>query len=91
MVMASVDLKTDIYQRVKFLAEKRKRTSHWILREAIINYLEQEEFIEQIKNEAIEAWKHYQDTSLHVTGEEVLNWIASWGKENELEAPRCHV
>ena len=37
-----------------------------------------------------EAWLEYQETGVHVTYAEVELWLASWGAENELPAPKCH-
>jgi predicted transcriptional regulator len=39
--------------------------------------------------EADAAWRHYQETGLHVTGEEVMKWVASWGTTDELPPPEC--
>ncbi len=42
------------------------------------------------KEEALSAWKHYQETGLHVTLEEVCDWLNTWGTPSEKEAPICH-
>jgi predicted transcriptional regulator len=78
-------------QRLHALAEFQRRPAHAIAREAIEAYLVAEE--EQIRHnqEAEAAWKHYQDTGVHVTGEEAIAWIQSWGAPNELPKPVCHV
>jgi predicted transcriptional regulator len=78
-------------QRLHALAEFQRRPAHAIAREAIEAYLVAEE--EQIRHnqEAEAAWKHYQDTGLHVTGEAAIAWIESWGTSNELPKPVCHV
>lgn len=86
----SVKLDNDMKGRVQHLAEARKRTSHWIIREAISQYVEREEKREALRQDNLKAWEEFQETGLHATVEEVDKWLASWGTENELPAPECH-
>ncbi len=78
-------------QRLRSLAEIQRRPAHALAREAVEAYIEAQE--EQIRRnqEADAAWKHYQDTGLHITGEEAMAWIRSWGTPNQLPKPVCHV
>ena len=76
--------------RVKRLAEARHRTSHWLMREAISQYVEREEKREVFRRDAINAWNEYQESGLHVTGDEVIAWLDTWGDENEKPVPICH-
>lgn len=86
----SVKLDDDMKGRVQHLAVARKRTSHWIMREAIAQYVEREEKREAFRSETLKAWETFQDTGLHATAEEVDRWLASWGTDEELPAPECH-
>lgn len=86
----SVKLDLDIRTRIENLAEARHRTPHWVMREAICQYVEREEKREAFRQDTIKAWEEYQETGLHATAEEVDRWLASWGTENELHAPVCH-
>ncbi|QKE39208.1 CopG family ribbon-helix-helix protein [Ferrovum myxofaciens] len=87
----SVKLDADTRTRVENLAEARHRTAHWIMREAISQYVDREEKREAFRQDAIKAWEEYQETGLHVTAAEVDTWLASWGTENELPVPVCHL
>jgi len=78
-------------ERLSNLATLKKRPAHALAREAVEAYIEAEEARNRQNREAVEAWEHYQETGLHVTGEEVFAWIESWGTENEKPAPVCHV
>lgn len=78
-------------QRLRKLAELQRRPAHALAREAIEAYLELEEARIKRNQEADAAWKHYQDTGLHVTGEKAIAWIKSWGTPDELPKPVCHV
>jgi predicted transcriptional regulator len=86
----SVKLDPDTRARIENLAEARHRTAHWVMREAISQYVDREEKREAFRQDAIKAWDEYQETGLHATAGEVDTWLASWGTENELPAPVCH-
>ncbi|MCE5388606.1 MAG: CopG family ribbon-helix-helix protein [Acidithiobacillus sp.] len=86
----SIKLNPDTRTRVQHLAEARRRSAHWIMREAIEEYLEREERKEAFRRETLAAWEEYQSTGLHATAEEVDAWMASWGTEQELPVPQCH-
>ncbi len=86
----SVKLDDDMKARVQHLAVARKRTSHWIMREAISQYVEREEKRETLRRDTLKTWEEFQETGLHATAEEVDQWLESWGTDNELPAPECH-
>ncbi len=86
----SVKIDPDTRARVESLAEARHRSTHWIMREAISQYVDREEKREAFRQEAIKAWEDYQETGLHATAAEVDAWLASWGTDDELPAPACH-
>lgn len=88
--VTSVKLDDSMKERVRHLAEVRKRTSHWIMREAISQYVAREEQREALRQDTLEAWTAFQETGLHATAEEVDRWLASWGTEHERPAPECH-
>lgn len=85
----SVKLDAETRTRVENLAEARHRSSHWVLREAITQYIDREEKREAFRQETIKAWEEYQETGLHVETDEVEAWLASWGTDNEVPAPAC--
>ena len=86
----SVKLDVDTRARVESLAEARHRSAHWLMREAITQYVDREERREAFRLDTIKAWDDYQETGLHATAAEVDDWLASWGTDNELPAPVCH-
>lgn len=90
MANVTVKLPEDQRERLRALAAARRRTPHYLMREAIAQYLEREEKREAFRREALESWAHYQETGLHLTGEEAIAWLRSWGTEEEAEAPPCH-
>lgn len=86
----SIKLGSELKGRIQHLAEARRRTSHWIMREAIVEYVDREEKREAFRQDTLKAWEAFQTTGLHATAAEVDEWLSSWGTENELSAPECH-
>ena len=86
----SVKLDDDLKDRIQQLADIRHRSAHWIMREAIRNYVEREEARESFKQEALASWTAYQETGQHLTGQEARDWLNSWGTDEETTLPQCH-
>ena len=76
--------------RVHQLASQRRRSAHWIMLEAIEQYVEREEARESFKQEAIASWASFKETGRHLTGAEVRNWLNNWGTNDETSVPECH-
>lgn len=86
----SIKLDDALKGRIQHLAEARRRTAHWIMREAIAQYVDREEKREALRQDTLKAWDDFQATGQHATADEVDRWLASWGTDNELPAPECH-
>jgi predicted transcriptional regulator len=90
-VMAtSIKIDDNLKNRVQHLAGLRQRSPHWLMREAIQQYVEREEAHESFKQEAVASWAAYQETGLHLTGQEARDWLANWGTDAEKPIPECH-
>ncbi|MDK2770313.1 MAG: CopG family ribbon-helix-helix protein [Sphingomonas sp.] len=87
----SIKLDDALKGRVQHLAEVRRRSSHWIMREAIAQYVEREEKREAFRQDALRAWDEYQQTGLHLTLEEADAWLAKLEAGEDAEPPKCHV
>lgn len=89
----STTIKIDEYTkiRVKRLAESRHRTPHWLMQEAIREYLDREEKREALRQDAMRAWIEYQTTGLHATFEEADSWLAKLANDQSAEPPACNV
>lgn len=86
----SVKLDAELKARLRQLAEARRRKPHWLMTEAVREYVEREEKREKFKQDALRAWEHYQATGLHATAEEADAWLAKLAKGEQAEAPECH-
>jgi predicted transcriptional regulator len=86
----SLKLDAEIRTRLQQLAQTRRRSSHWLMREAIEQYVEREERREQLRQDALAAWAEYQATGLHVTADEADAWLAQLEAGEDVEPPRLH-
>ena len=86
----SIKFEDELKNRIQHLADTRQCSPHWIMREAIREYVEREEARERFKREVLASWIAYQETGQHLTGQEVRDWLNSWGADKENEAPPCH-
>jgi predicted transcriptional regulator len=85
----SVKLDTKTKERVQRLASARRRSAHWVMREAIEQYVEREEQREQLRQDALAAWNHYQTTGLHLTAKEADVWLAKLEAGKDAAPPKC--
>ena len=76
--------------RVQRLAEARHRTAHWVMHEAIVQFVDREEKREAFRQDAIKAWDEYRLTGLHVTMAEADAWMAKLEAGQDVEPPECH-
>ena len=86
----AVRLDDPLKARIRVLADQRRRPMHWLMREAIEQYVTREELRESFRQEALDAWNHYQTTGLHVTHAEADTWLAELEAGNDVEPPACH-
>jgi len=87
----TIKIDLDTKERVKRLAETRHRSPHWLILEAIRQYIDREEKREAFRQDGIRAWNEYQATGLHVTMEEADDWLAKLAADQDVEPPECHV
>lgn len=86
----AIKIDEDIKARVKRLADARQRTSHWLMREAITQYVDREEKREAFRRDTLKAWEDFREHGLHVTADEADAWMAQLEHGNDVEPPECH-
>ncbi|MFO1159820.1 MAG: ribbon-helix-helix protein, CopG family [Reyranellaceae bacterium] len=86
----SIKLADDERARLASLASARKRSSHYLMREAIQQYLTREEARQSFRDEADEARRDYEKAGLHVTHAEVKARVNSLGTSRPKRAPKWH-
>ena len=84
----SVKLDGDERARLAALAAQRKRSSHYLRREAVREYLTREEARQSFRDEAAAAWRDYEESGRHATQAELDGWIDSLGTRRPRPAPK---
>ncbi len=87
----AIKIDENIKARVKRLADARQRTSHWLMREAITQYVDREEKREAFRRDTLMAWEAFRENGLHVTADEADAWMAQLEQGNDIEPPDAHV
>lgn len=72
------------------VAQPRHRTAHWVMHEAIVQFVEREEKREAFRQDAIKAWDEDRLTGMHVTMAEADAWMAKLEAGHDVEPPECH-
>ena len=83
----AVKLPENERERLGRLAEIKKRSPHWLAKEAISQYLDREEAIEHFKQETVARWEEYRQTGKTVPNDVVMDWLDSWGSDKESKPP----
>lgn len=86
----SLKLDKTTKKRVQRLASALRRTPHWLMCEAIEQYLDREEKRERLRRDALAAWDHYQITGLHLSAEEADAWLVKLEAGKKTPPPKCH-
>ena len=86
----AIKIDEDIKARVKRLAEARNRTAHWLMREAITQYVDREEKRESFRQDTLKAWNEYRTTGRNVSAEDADVWLAKLELGHDIEPPECH-
>jgi predicted transcriptional regulator len=86
----SVKLDADTRARVENLAQARHRSAHWVMREAISQYVDREEKREAFHQDTLKAWQEFRLNGLHLSAEEADTWLAKLADGQDVEPPECH-
>lgn len=87
----AIKLDQDTRDRLKRLADAKGRSTHWMLRQAVSQYLMREEPREAFRAAGLHAWQGYQVTGLHVTHDDADAWLARLQAGEEAAVPQGHV
>jgi predicted transcriptional regulator len=86
-VMLGVRLDKQLEERLNALAEKTNRSKSYLAKEALKRYIEQEEAKAYETQETLARWEHYQETGELVSNDSMMDWLDSWGTEQEKSCP----
>ena len=86
----AVKLDSEVRDRIRALATARDRSPHWMMREAIVQYVDREERRESFRQDALRAWTAYEATGAHVTAEEADAWLVRLESGEDVDPPAAH-
>ena len=64
IVSVTVKLESNTKQRLEKLGKAKQRSTHWLLQQAVQQYLEIEEYEERLKQETLGRWQEALDRKL---------------------------
>lgn len=76
--------------RIAILATMKKRTPHYLMKEAILEYVKKEEARQNFIKAAETSFEHYKETGLHITLDEFSNWVDDVQQNPDTPVPACH-
>lgn len=85
--MLGVRLEEQLENRLSALAAKTKRSKSFIAKEALIRYIEEEERKQRENELTVARWEEYQESGETVSNEAMMDWLESWGTDEEKSCP----
>jgi predicted transcriptional regulator len=86
MGMTSVRMPDELLEQLQEAAEKLRRSKGWIINDAVREYLVKEERKSRMLEDTREALADIKAGRV-VDGADVINWLDSWGTDNEMTPP----
>jgi len=86
----TVKLDPAVRERIASLAAMRKRTPHYLMKEAILEYVQREEARQNFIKAANTSFEHYKETGLHITLDEFSAWVDDVQKKPDTPIAACH-
>jgi len=87
MALTSVRIKEELNDSLKKLAEKNQKSKSWIINEALAEYIERDKQESQKWLDTLEGLDSIRKGEI-VDGDEVFDWMRSWGTDKELDPPQ---
>lgn len=87
MAMTSVRMPDELAEDLDRVASRLRRTKGWIINEALREFLAREEEKQRRLEETLEGIADLEAGET-VDGDDVLDWLQSWGSKDELPPPK---
>lgn len=91
IVNTSIKMPYELRERIQNLAAIRNQSAHAFMLSALENHVNREEQREAWRQEGIKAWEEFQQTGLHLTNQEVIEWMNKIIEGKEEPMPKCHI
>ena len=76
--------------RIATLAIIKKRTPHYLMKAAILEYVQKEEARQNFIKVADTSFEHYKETGLHITLNDLSTWVDDVQQNPDTPVPTCH-
>lgn len=76
-------------ERIASLANLKKRTPHYLMKEAILEYVQREEARQNFIKAAQTSFEHYKETGLHITLDAFSTWVDELQNKPDAPLPAC--
>jgi len=86
----TVKLDSSDRDRIALLAASKKRTPHYLMKEAILEYVQREEERQRFIKAADASFEHYKETGLHITLDEFSSWVDDVQNNPAKPITSCH-
>ena len=86
----TVKLDPSVRARISALAMSKKRTPHYLLKEAIREYIDREESRPNFIKVAERSYQHYKETGSHISLDEFSAWVDAVEQKPSTSMPVCH-
>jgi predicted transcriptional regulator len=83
-----IKLDDSIRSRLIALGKLKQRTPHWLMRQAIERFLDEEERYECERQEDLERWERYQVTGRAVSHSKAANWLSELAEGRTATCPK---
>jgi len=87
MSVTSIRLQPEIEKPLEKLATKLDRSKNYLINQAIKEFIARRELDEARWDETLEALESVKSNKL-IEEQNVNEWLASWGTDNELNPPK---
>lgn len=86
----SLRLEVALRDRLDRIATLKKRSAHSLARDAVSQFVAQEEKQAQWNASCVASLEDYRQTGLQMSHVEMDSWLDSWGTPSSKPAPECH-
>lgn len=86
MSVTTVRLQSEINQRLEEVARRLDRTKGWVINRAVSEFIQKQQEEQERWEQTLQAMESAANGKV-VDASRVHEWLASWGTDNELEAP----
>ncbi len=87
MTTTSFRLDDDLGTKLEDIAESMRRSKSWIINDALRLYIEREQRRQRMLRETEEALADLEASRV-IEGEVVMQWLETWGSDEEIKTPQ---